>query len=219
MSAPAPHSPTLLLLAAFSRHDAAIEWARCRATEAWGAIARQSPLFHFGETNYYEPTMGGDLRKIFFVFEAPFDPANLADVKLLTNRWEEEYAAGAGHSEPRPLNLDPGYITLGKLVLASTKDYAHRIYLSKGIYAEITLSYRRKRWQTGEWTFADYKRADYHAFFSVCRDLLHRRRKEHRHEDRTSVGGPANISNADSSNRTIHRRPPYREDPPERDRP
>ena len=180
MSTPAAHSPTLLLVAAFSRYGEGIDWARRRAVETWGPIAMESPLFYFGETDYYEPTMGADLRKVFFVFEKPFDPSNLAAIKLQTNRWEEEYASLGQHAEPRPLNLDPGYLTLGKLVLASTKDYAHRIYLAQGIYAEITLSYRRKKWQSGEWTFADYKRDDYHEFFSACRELLHRRRQDER---------------------------------------
>ena len=179
MAQPTPPCPALLLLAAFSRHEAALDWARDRAVEHWGPLAMTSPAFDFGETDYYEPTMGTPLRKIFFAFERPIDPAELAEIKLATNRLEEAYAEAADHAEPRPLNLDPGYITLGKLVLASTKDYAHRIYLSRGIYAEITLYWRHGRWQPHEWTFADYRRDDYQQFFSRCRELLHQRlRKE-----------------------------------------
>jgi hypothetical protein len=76
------------------------------------------------------------------------------------------------HSEPRPLNLDPGYITPAKLLLASTKDHAHRIYLAEGIYAEITLMFRQRRWQPTEWTYPDYRRDDYQEFFSQCREWL-----------------------------------------------
>jgi hypothetical protein len=132
-----------------------------------------SPAFEFQETDYYRPTMGPGLRKIFYAFPGPFDPADLMEVKLRTNAWEEEYARAAGHAEPRPLNLDPGYIALGKLVLASTKDFAHRIYLRQGIYAEVTLLYRHRRWQDHPYTFPDYRRADYQQFFSQCRDFLH----------------------------------------------
>jgi hypothetical protein len=178
MAQPAAPAPVLLLLAAFSRHRPALDWARTRSIEAWGPIVTESPTFSFDETDYYEPTMGRDLRKAFFAFERPFDPAELADIKLATNRWEEEYTAAAGHEEPRPLNLDPGYLVLGKLVLASTKDFAHRIYLGRGIYAEITLFYRHGRWQAHEWTFADYRRDDYQFFFSQCRELLHHRARE-----------------------------------------
>ncbi|NUQ61955.1 MAG: DUF4416 family protein [Pirellulales bacterium] len=174
MGQPSPHSPALLLLAAFSRHEDALDWARRKATDAWGPPALESPAFDFRETHYYEPTMGPDLRKIFFAFTVPLDPADLVDVKLETNRWEETYAGMAEHLEPRPLNLDPGYLTLGKLVLASTKDFTHRIYLNRGIYAEVTLYYKHRRWQHHEWTFADYRREDYQEFFSRCRDYLHR---------------------------------------------
>lgn len=116
--------------------------------------------------------MGPGLLKTFFALERPFEAARLPEVKLLTNRWEEEYAATAGLPEPRPLNLDPGYLTLAKLVLASTKDHAHRIYLSDGIFAEVTLYYSQRRWQVREWTFADYRRDDYQAFFTQCREYF-----------------------------------------------
>ena len=172
MGQPAPHPPALLLLAAFSRYDTALDGARQMAVEAWGPIALESPRFDFTETRYYDATMGSDLKKVFFAFERPFDPADLIEIKLQTNDWEDRYAAGAGLPEPRPLNLDPGYLTQAKLVLASTKDFAHRIYLTRGIYAEITLQYKHRRWQHHEYTFPDYRRADYQAFFSECREWM-----------------------------------------------
>lgn len=178
MGQPTPHPLAMLLVAAFSRHGEALDWAQRRAVAHWGPIALASPAFVFDNTDYYRPTMGEGLRKVFWAFERPFDPAELATVKLETNRWEEEYAAAAGHAEPRPLNLDPGYFSLGKLVLASTKDFAHRIYLDHGIYAEITLYYRHGRWQSHAFTFADYRRDDYQQFFTQCRDNLHRKTRE-----------------------------------------
>jgi hypothetical protein len=168
------HSPALLLLAAFSRHEPALTWARETCKAAWGSVALSSPAFDFGETDYYRTTMGEGLKKQFFIFERPFDPGTLADIKLKTNAWEIEYAAAAGHPEARPLNLDPGYITLAKLVLASTKDHAHRIYLQKGIHAEITLHYRAAAWQSSEWTYPDYRRADFQEFFTLSREYLKR---------------------------------------------
>jgi hypothetical protein len=176
MGQPAPHPPVLLLLAAFSRHEGALDWARLRATQRWGPLALESSRFEFRETTYYDATMGPRLHKTFFAFERLVDPSELAEIKLLTNGWEAEYADAAGLPEPRPLNLDPGYLTLGKLVLASTKDFAHRVYLRGGIYAEVTLYYKRRRWQHHEYTFADYRRDDYQAFFSECRDWLYPRR-------------------------------------------
>jgi hypothetical protein len=179
VGAAASPSPVLLLLAAFSRHETAVHWARHRAETAWGPAVLESPAFEFDQTDYYRDSMGPGLRKQFFAFGAS-DPGGLADWKLATNAWEAEYAAAATHDETRPLNLDPGYVALGRLVLASTKDFAHRIYLSRGIYAEVTLYYRHGHWQHHDFTFADYRRAEYQEFFSACREQLHRLLKEGR---------------------------------------
>jgi len=167
-------SPLLVLpiMAAFSRHPDALAWGRERAIARFGPIALESEPFEFIETAYYEPTMGPNLRKQFWAFERLCDPAELSTWKTETNDWEAECTSLCRHAESRPLNLDPGYITAAKLVLASTKDHAHRIYLSGGIYAEITLFYRHRRWEAHEWTFPDYRRADYQEFFSRCRKHL-----------------------------------------------
>ncbi len=173
MGQPTPPSPVLLLLAAFSRYDEAIAWGRDRAVAAWGPLVLESPPFPFDHTHYYDASMGPGLKKVFLAFARRGDPVSLADWKLAANAWEEQYAALARHPEPRPLNLDPGYLTLAKLVMASTKDFAHRLYLGRGIYAEITLCWRDHRWEHHEWTFADYRQAEYKEFFSRCREFLH----------------------------------------------
>jgi hypothetical protein len=165
-------SPVLLIIAASSRYGAALEWARVTADAHFGPLALTSEPFDFTETSYYTATMGTDLKKQFLALERLVDPATLPEIKRQTNAWEAEYAALQEHPEPRPLNLDPGYITPAKLVLASTKDHAHRIYLAVGIYAEITLSYKHRKWQPMEWTYPDYRRADYQQFFTQCRDRL-----------------------------------------------
>lgn len=172
MGEPHHHAPVALLLAVITRYEDALAWTVERATSVWGPIALQSPTFAFTETDYYEATMGPNLGKTFLVFERLADPALVADWKILTGEWEAEYARLGRHSEERPLNLDPGYITPAKLVLASTKDHAHRIYLGRGMYAEVTLYYKAGAWQFRDWTFPDYRRADYHAFFTLVRNYL-----------------------------------------------
>ena len=172
MASIASHRPVLLLAAAFSRYGAALEWAKQTLEAAWGHVALESPRFDHRETNYYEATMGPDLKKAFFAFERLVDPATLAERKLQAIAWEDEYRRRASHSEPRPLNIDPGYLTEAKLVLASTKDRDHRIYLSQGIFAEVTLHFHRGQWASRPWTYPDYQRADYHEFFSRCREFL-----------------------------------------------
>ncbi len=169
-------TPVLPLLAAFSRHDAALDWAARRGAEFFGTAAAASPRFAFHETDYYAVTMGDGIKKCFWAFERLADPVALADWKLAANEWEAEYAREAGHPEPRPLNIDPGYLTLAKLVLASTKDHAHRIYLRDGIYAEVTLYFKDGRWQHRDWTFPDYRREDYQQFFTAARQLIRGRR-------------------------------------------
>jgi hypothetical protein len=172
------HNPdsVLLLVAASSRYAAALDWGRERIERHFGQLALVSDAFEFTETTYYAATMGDGLKKQFVACERPIDPGELARIKCETNAWEAEYAALSRHAEPRPLNLDPGYITPAKLVLASTKDHAHRLYLHSGIYAEVTLAYRQRQWQPLEWTYPDYRRADFQAFFTQCREylLLHR---------------------------------------------
>ena len=169
-----PHPPVLRFVAAFSRHEQAVDWARTQMVNAWGPIALESQPFAFVETSYYDATMGTGLRKTLFVFRELVDPELLVDGKLLTNRWEQQYAAQTDWPEPRPLNLDPGYVTLAKLVLASTKDRDHRIYLGRGIFAENTLFFRSGAWQVRPWTYPDYQRADYREFLMAARELLRR---------------------------------------------
>src|SRR5262245_60891507 len=165
-------APVMLVVAATTRYSEALEWTREIMSVRCGPITLCSDAFDFTETDYYATTMGADLKKQFLAFESLTNPAALAEIKRQTNAWETEYAALGKHTEPRPLNLDPGYITPAKLVLASTKDHAHRIYLRDGIHAEVTLVYRNRQWQPMEWTYPDYRRADYQTFFTQCREYL-----------------------------------------------
>ena len=171
MAEPRPPEPVLLLVAAFSRHAAALAWARPRLEAAYGPVALASPAFSFHHTRYYEPAMGPGLRKQFFVFHELVDPECLADVKLHANALERELAGDARFPEERPLNLDPGLLSLGKLVLASTKDQAHRIYLRAGVFAEVTLFYRAGAFEPWPWTYADYREPELRAFLNEAREF------------------------------------------------
>ena len=164
--------PALLLIAVSSRYDEALAWTEHRTVSEFGPLRQKSDAFNFTETDYYQATMGTSLKKQFLVFDQRIDPAALPQIKHATNGMEQEYARQHDHAESRPLNLDPGYLTLAKLVLASTKDHSHRIYLADGIYAEVTLNYRRKGWQQSDWTYPDYQREDFQAFFTLCRQTL-----------------------------------------------
>ena len=178
----------LLLIAAFGVTEEALTLGKARAEREFGPIARESATYRFDDfTEYYAKEMGDALPKRFWVFKRLVDPGELAAIKLKTNAWEEEigallYAEGRVPTS-RPLNLDPGYIELGKLILASTKDHAHRIYLRDGIFAETTLMYTKKRWQALPWSYADYQDAKNQEFFSQCREYLKRRYQEETQEN------------------------------------
>ncbi|MCS7166461.1 MAG: DUF4416 family protein [Gemmatales bacterium] len=157
MAQPKPHPPVVLIVAAFSRHEQALQWAQQRLQEHFGPILAVSPSFPFDHTDYYTASMGTGLRKQLLAFHELIAPDQLPDIKHLTNTMESELAHSGKFPEPRPINLDPGYLDTGKFILASTKNHAHRIYLRDGIYAEVTLYYENKRFRPWPWTYRDYQ--------------------------------------------------------------
>lgn len=166
------HKRVLSIMAAFSQSDQALEWGRRQAEQHWGPVHLASDVFSFDYTTYYEKSMGPHLKKVLWAFERLIDPPELVARKHQANRWEAEYANESQIAVDRPLNLDPGYLTEAKLVLATTKDRDHRIYLDQGIFAEVTLHYQRGSWRTRDWTYADYASKEYGDFFICCRDYL-----------------------------------------------
>lgn len=166
------HDLVMPVLAAFSRYEEAIGWARTKAEELWGPVLLESEYIPFVETSYYEKEMGTGLKYRLFSFETLLDPTFLVEAKLASNRLEECYRAGSAHPEARPLNLDPGYLEPGKFVLASTKDASHRIYLSQGIFAEVTLYFCHGEWREREWTYPNYRGSAYKRFLFDSREKL-----------------------------------------------
>lgn len=169
------HSPVLRLMIAFSRSSEALAWARQVLAEAWGPIARESDLFDFDQTDYYRQQMGADLKKVIWAFESLADPGDLASWKIQSNSWERSCPSPASGTVLRPLNLDPGYLSEGKLVLATTKDRDHRVYLGRGIFAESTLYFHKQQWQPHDWTYPDFCSAAYRSFLAGCREYLRER--------------------------------------------
>jgi hypothetical protein len=111
-----------------------------------------SPWFDFNFTDYYEPEMGGPLYRRMVVFASLIHQRDLADIKLQTNNLEEQFTQKGS----RAVNIDPGYLLRERFVLATGKNYTHRIYIGKGIYADLTLIYRKGEFKTLEWTYPDY---------------------------------------------------------------
>lgn len=187
--------PCALLVALFSRHRSAIESVRRLVESQWGPIALQSRPFVFDQTSYYQQQMGDRLEKEFWVLQRLEDPERLADRKRTAIQWESLIAASGAFPETRPVNIDPGWISPLKLVLASTKDRAHRIYLRDGVYAEVALQRVGAQWRGYPWTYPDYLLPDSMEFFQQAIGYL---KKESSRPDSQRCGGSEGVSGGEA---------------------
>lgn len=144
----------------------------------FGPIDYKSPVISFNYTNYYTKEFGSTLKRNFISFKKPIPPEKIAKIKLLTNSIEEKLSA----DKKRRINIDPGYVSDSKLVLATTKDYFHRIYLNHGIYAEITLKWRKGGFEPFEWTYPDYRSKTYIDILNTIRNTYMSQKKPRRLE-------------------------------------
>lgn len=135
---------------------------------AFGNIVDESPVFEWSHSNYYVDELGTDIKRRFLIFGGIISPEKIADIKLTTNDIERELSV----ENKRTVNIDPGYITPSKVVLATTKNYCHRIYLGKGIYGEVTLYYKDGAFLPTPFTYNDYKSKHYTNFFKHARRFI-----------------------------------------------
>ena len=162
-----PENAILFIGALFSEKNI-FDAALVKLHKYYGDILFQSTGLPWDFTEYYSKELGKPIYRIFVFFDDFIDPSSLADVKLITNEIETTFSK----ENSRQINLDPGYMTLAKVVLASTKNYSHRIYLGKGIYAEVTLLFKKNRFIPQDHTYNDYKNETFHAFFIEVRNLM-----------------------------------------------
>jgi hypothetical protein len=174
--------PQVRLFAGLLTGDAALLPQVIRALEAEHGPADQiSPIWPFTASHYYREELGDDVVRQFVFFEHLINVERLPAVKLGTNAIEQAFCDRLGRCpDRRPVNIDPGYMSLGKLVLATTKDYTHRLFLGDGIFGEVTLRFHAGRWQPWPWTYADYAGPTYHAFLLEARERLKTRLREER---------------------------------------
>ena len=170
-----PPRPVKLIAGILSGDERLFALAEEAMTALWGDIDVHSTIMPFEQTDYYEKEMGADLLRKFVGFTRLIDPGRLAQIKHASNALEGELAgshpARALHTS-RPINLDPGYIDPSKLVLATTKNYSHRIYIGESMYAEATLRYHKGNWQAWPYTYPDYASGAYDRFLNEARQLL-----------------------------------------------
>lgn len=135
-------------------------------TGEFGEIDFESDILSFTHTIYYNKEMGDNLKRQFFSFKNLIQPDYITDVKIFTNKVESNFLKNANRS----VNIDPGYITLGKMVLATTKDYSHRVYIKDGIYAEATLRFFKGSYSPFSYTYPDYSSKEVIDIFNYIRN-------------------------------------------------
>lgn len=145
--------PVKLVISVFSPEPELIETVLGELRGRFGNIDLLSEPLEFDSTRYYEDEFGSGLVRRVASFEDLIEPVELPGIKLETNGLEETYVGPGGK---RRVNIDPGYLTLERLVLASCKNFSHRVCLGEGVYADLTLVYRRGEYRTLEWTYPDY---------------------------------------------------------------
>jgi hypothetical protein len=166
VSAPKEADDVKLIASLFSPEEKILEEVIHELQGVSGSTDWVSPPLFFDRTRYYEKEMGWPLHRRFVSFKSLIRPEAIVDIKLQTNELEKRYVQGG----KRRVNIDPGYIALERLVLATGKNYTHRIYLSNGIYADLTLVFHQGSFQTLAWTYRDYAEPVVIGYFNEIRE-------------------------------------------------
>lgn len=164
--------PVKLFIAMLSSDPSMFDLCKEELSRQYGPIDMETAPALWEFTDYYANEMGRGLLRKFIFFENPIDPSGLSSIKNLTNQIESATAVESAGKIRRRINLDPGYVTEAKVVLASTKDYSHRIYIGGNIYAEVTLRYRGRSFEPLEHTYPDYRTREYIDMFNKARGML-----------------------------------------------
>jgi len=163
-----PIKKVKLISGLISNDEALLDKIGCRLEKRLkNKIDFKSDIIDFNYTDYYDEEMGLSLKRRFLSFKKLVRLETLSKVKLETNDIEKRFSVNG----KRSVNIDPGYVDMAKLVLLSTKDYSHRIHIGDGIFAEVTLHYKDKRFNFWPWTYPDYKSEEYARIFDTIRDM------------------------------------------------
>ena len=165
MSLPRAPQAAKLLVGLFLSQRKLIAPVAEKLVQGFGGIDIVSPWFDFNHTDYYEAEMGAPLSRRLLAFTELIQQSDLADIKLKTNAIEDLFA----HNGKRTINIDPGYLLRERFVLASGKNFTHRIYIGRGIYADLTLLYKKGDFMTLDWTYPDYAEPRLHEFLQIVR--------------------------------------------------
>ncbi len=166
---PTEIEPVKLVCGFIFRHHDLFVSAIGKLEDLFGPVEFEAETFPFTHTEYYEKEMGSDLQRSFVSFEQAISPGRLSECKLTSNRIEQQFLNDAGG---RTINIDPGMVSLAHLALASTKDFAHRLYLGDGIFGEVSMLYENKTFEPLKWTYPDYQTPEIVDFLLRVRESL-----------------------------------------------
>ena len=173
MSRPTSPAPVKLFVVSLHRDVSVLEEAIDQFKNSWGDTDFVSDDFVFDETDYYEPEMGSGLLRRFYSFAQLISPDRIVEAKLDCNRIEDHWLR-EGH---RQVNLDAGYLDTYKVILASAKFGGQKIYLRDGIYADMTLTMYKGKWESFLWGFPDFKSRKYDEVLRQIRELYKTQRR------------------------------------------
>jgi hypothetical protein len=177
MAYPKEFAPVKLICGVIYKEGAHYAEVRPRLEAEWGRVDSESLAYPFDLTGYYEDEMGSGLLRRFLSFEILVPPESLPAAKLWAIELESLVRLEKGISG-RPVNIDPGYLTASAVVMATAKDFAHRIPLGQGIYAHLELLFTRSGVRTLDWTYPDLRREPAQAYFRSVREICLRQLRE-----------------------------------------
>ena len=184
--------PAKLFIGMLSQEVSLFNELKVQLKELFGTIDLESPVWEWNHTDYYLKEMGAGLRRQFIFFQNLINPGVISEIKLKTNELERQYiyenplphpfyknpsippltkGGKGGFKGGRKINLDPGYLDSARIILVSSKDFSHRIYLGKGIYGEVTLIYSGNNYQVLPYTYPDFRTQKYMDIFKKAREM------------------------------------------------
>ena len=165
MSIPKSPKPAKLIVGLFMKEKKLIGPILSELVEKIGSVDMASPWLPFNYTSYYESEMGSPLFRRVFAFKSLVKQNSLQKIKIITNKIEKSFL----RNNKRLVNIDPGYLLHERFVLATGKNFTHRIYIGMGIYADLTLIYQKGSFKKLPWTYPDYSEKDMLNYLEMVR--------------------------------------------------
>jgi hypothetical protein len=164
--------PVKLVVSLIYKDKDRMEIAEKRLNKLYGPEEPLEKTLPFDYTDYYTAEFGGPLTRKMLCFKIPVGIEGIAKIKLASNAIEDKLKVDG----KRTVNIDPGYVTEAKLALLTTKDYTHRVYIGKNIFAEVTLHFKNGSFRAWPWTYPDYSTPEMIGYFNAVRDIYLRER-------------------------------------------